>query len=107
MLFRGISKKFSLTNEEQYNTIGEFWDDMTKIYGLENLQGVGYPIGLKEGDIKDYNIQLELPDDNWIEVRGKTENLKELYDEIYKNGPLKYEIEPFDEKDNCIIKYYR
>lgn len=116
MLFSGISKKFSLTNEDQYNTIGKFWDDMAEIYGLENLQGLGYlwkdnciyyAIGLKVGVIKDYNIQLELPDDNWIEVRGQTQNLKELYDEIYKKGPLMYEIETFNEEGNCVIKYYR
>lgn len=116
MLFSGISKKFSLTNEDQYNTIGKFWDDMAEIYGLENLQGLGYlwkdncisyAIGLKVGVIKDYNIELELPDDNWIEVRGQTQNLKELYDEIYKKGPLMYEIETFDEEGNCVIKYYR
>lgn len=79
MLFKGISKKFSLTNEDQYNTIGKFWDDMAVIYGLENLQGLGYlwkdnfifyAIGLKNGVIKDYNIQLELPDDDWVEITG-------------------------------------
>lgn len=116
MLFKGISKKFSLTNEDQYNTIGKFWDDMAVIYGLENLQGLGYlwkdnfifyAIGLKNGVIKDYNIQLELPDDDWVEITGQTEKLKELYDEIYKKGPLMYEIETFDENGNCIIKYYR
>ena len=116
MLFRGISKKFSLLNEEQYNTIGKFWDDMAEIYGLENLQGLGYlwkdncisyAIGLKKGDIEEYNFQLELPDDNWIEVTGQTQNLKELYNEIYQKGPLMYEIETFDEEGNCVIKYYR
>ena len=59
MLFKGISKEFSLLNEDQYNTIGDFWDEMASIYGLENLQGLGYKwvddkifyaIGLKAGD---------------------------------------------------------
>ena len=39
MIFKGISKEFSLLNEDQYNTIGEFWDEMALLYGLENLQG--------------------------------------------------------------------
>lgn len=50
---------------------------------------------------------MELPDVNWIIVNGETEKLKEIYDEIYKLGPLKYEIETFDENGKCQIKYYR
>ena len=61
MFFKGISREFSLQNEDQYNTIGAFWDEMALLYGLENLQGLGYKwagdkifyaIGLKIGDIK-------------------------------------------------------
>ena len=61
----------------------------------------------QEGDIKGYNLRIELPDVNWIIVNGETEKLKEIYDEIYKLGPLKYEIETFDENGKCQIKYYR
>ena len=43
MLFKGISKEFSLLKEDQYNTIGAFWDEMSLLYGLENLQGVIVP----------------------------------------------------------------
>jgi predicted transcriptional regulator YdeE len=116
MLFVGITKEFLLKNEEQYNTIGAFWDEMSLLYGLENLQGLGYKwqngkiyytIGLKNGIIKDANFTIELPDDGWIVVDGKTDNLKDIYDEIYKNGPLKYEIETFKEKGECLIRYYR
>lgn len=116
MLFVGISKEFSLINEDQYNTIGSFWDEMALLYGLENLQGLGflwkdnkisYAIGLKVGKIKDFNLCIELPDKNWTKITGKTENLKEIYDEIYKSGPLKYEIETFFENGDCEIKYYR
>ena len=116
MLFIGISKEFSLLNEDQYNTIGDFWDEMALIYGLENLQGLGYlwndnkisyAIGLKVGKIKDFNLSIELPDENWTEVHGKTTNLKEIYDEIYKSESLKYEIETFTEDGKCLIKYYR
>ena len=116
MLFKGISKEFSLLNEEQYNTIGDFWDEMALLYGLENLQGLGYKwvdnkifyaIGLKVGEIKDYNLCIELPDTNWTIANGKTENLKEIYNEIYKSGSLKYEIETFTENGECQIKYYR
>jgi predicted transcriptional regulator YdeE len=116
MLFKGISREFSLLNEDQYNTIGAFWDEMAMLYGLESLQGLGYrwadgkifyAIGLKVGDIKDHNLCIELPDTDWSVVNGETEKLKEIYDEIYKSGPLKYEIETFSESGKCQIKYCR
>ena len=47
-----------------------------------------------------------MPDD-WITICGKTENLSAIYDEIYKDGPLLYEIEEFDDKGNCKIRYCR
>ena len=83
---------------------------------LRNLQGLGYKwedsmifyaIGLKNGKIDQANIKLELPDDNWFIVEGETKNLKSIYDEIYVDGPLKYEIEIFFENGMCQIKYYR
>ena len=40
-------------------------------------------------------------------VKGKTDNLKQIYDKIYKDGILQYEIETFDENGNCEIRYYR
>ncbi len=116
MIFKGISKEFSLLNEDQYNTIGDFWDEMALLYGLESLQGLGYKwaggkihyaIGLKVGEIKDYNLCIELPDAGWTVIEGDTDNLKDIYDEIYKSGALKYEIEIFTENGTCKIKYYR
>ena len=89
MIFIGISKEFSLENEEQYNTIGDFWDELSNDYGLENLQGLGYKwennkifyaIGLKNGIIKDANFQIELPDNGWYVYNGETDNLKVIYD---------------------------
>ena len=116
MFFIGITRVFSLQNEEQYNTIGSFWDEMSEKYGLENLQGLGfkwtnnqiyYAIGLKEGEIEENNSVIDIPDDNWIEVNGKTKDLQQIYDNIYKNGPLDYELEYFYENGDCKILYYR
>lgn len=116
MIFKGVSKVFSLLNDDQYNSIGMFWDEMTLLYGLENLQGLGYKwidnkihyaIGLKEGVINNYNFSINLPDNGWKIVNGDTNKLKEIYDEIYKDGSLKYEIETFDEDGKCKIMYYR
>ena len=116
MTFCGISRTFSLIGEDQYNTIGAFWDEMAALYGLENLEGLGYgwngatmeyAIGLKNGKIAGANVSITLPDLGWISREGKTDKLKELYDDIYNDGALTYEIESFTEDGNCLIKYYR
>ncbi len=116
MVFNGISRVFNLTNEQQYDTIGQFWDEMAKLYGLENLRGLGYAwqgddlfyaIGLKNGDIEGCNVRVPLPDDGWETVKGQTDCLKQMYDEIYQNGRLQYEIEMFYEDGTCAINYYR
>lgn len=116
MVFEGIAREFSLINEQQYDTIGQFWDEMAAKYGLENLQGLGYKwqgsvifyaIGLKSGCIENCNLSIDLPDDGWETVIGKTNRLKEIYDEIYKDGALQFEIEAFYEDGTCEIRYYR
>ena len=116
MIVNGISRDFDLTDEQQYETIGRFWDEMALQYGLENLRGLGYgwrentisyAIGLKDGTVKGCNVGISLPDDGWITVKGKTECLKELYDQIYQNGALQYEIETFYEDGTCEISCYR
>ena len=116
MLFIGVSKDFSLKNEDQYNTIGAFWDEMSEKYGLESLCGLGYrwqggkisyAIGLKDGIIEGANLRLDLPDDGWITAEGETDNLKAIYDEIYKDGPLRLEIETFTLDGKCLIRYLR
>ena len=42
MLFKGIGRTFSTENDQQYETIGAFWDELAAKYGRENLQGLGY-----------------------------------------------------------------
>ena len=116
MIFYGISKDFLLTNEQQYDTIGQFWDEMAVLYGLENLQGLGYrwengrisyAIGLKSGCIPGCNLRIQLPDSGWTLAEGKTDELKQLYDAIYQAGRLQYEIETFCDNGSCRILYYR
>ena len=116
MLFKGISRVFSTVNEEQYQTIGAFWDEMSGIYGLENLRGLGYNwtkdtieyvIGLKEGTVDRANCEVALPDGGWTTVRGRTDDLGRIYDRIYADGRLTYEIETFTEEGDCEIRYYR
>ena len=116
MTFCGIGKRFSLCGEEQYETIGAFWDELAAIYGLENLQGLGYgwsgdtmeyAIGLKVGEIKGCNVCITLPEQGWHRVNGRTDALRELYDEIYREGALTYEIETFCENGDCTVVYCR
>ncbi|HMM01044.1 MAG TPA: hypothetical protein PKC96_06915 [Bacilli bacterium] len=116
MVFKGVTRDFILTDEAQYDTIGNFWNEMAQVYGLENLQGLGYKwrdnilsyaIGLKNGDISGYNLSIKLPDNGWETVEGYTSNLKLIYDRIYKNGPLAFEIETFFNDGKCSVKYFR
>ena len=37
MKFIGISRVFSIINNEQYKTISAFWDELSEKYGMENL----------------------------------------------------------------------
>lgn len=116
MIFKGISRDFDLADERQYETIGQFWDEMAALHGLENLRGLGYAwqgntlsyaIGLKNGDIENCNVCISLPDAGWITAKGQTDRLKAMYDEIYHDGALQYEIELFYEDGTCEIRYYR
>ena len=116
MEFKGISRVFSTVGEQQYDTIGLFWDELSDLYGRENLRGLGYNwtstsieyvIGLKIGAIDGWNVSLTLPEDGWTRVTGRTEDLGKIYDDIYRDGPLKYEIEMFDDDGNCVIDYVR
>ena len=115
MKFVGIRRVFSTNNGEQYITIGAFWDELSKIYGRENLMGLGcnwtsnsleYVMALKDGLIAGANYEVDLPDE-WTATSGRIEELSIIYNEIYKDGPLLYEIEEFDDKGNCKIRYCR
>ena len=116
MRFIGISRVFSTENEAQYETIGRFWDEMAARYGLENLRGlgynwtedsIGYAIGLKDGVIDRADCEINLPDEGWVTVRGRTDDLGLIYGRIYLDGPLTYEIETFTEAGDCEIRYFR
>lgn len=116
MVFEGIGRTFSTVNERQYEAIGAFWDELSAKYGRVNLRGLGfgwtertieYVIGLKEGRIEGADRAVELPDDGWRSVRGRTERLGQIYGEIYRGGRLKYEIECFTDEVDCEIRFLR
>ena len=116
MEFKGISRVFSTVGEQQYQTIGAFWDELSARYGRENLRGLGcnwtdtsieYVIGLIDGEIDGWNARISLPQDGWKRAAGRTENLAKIYQEIYRDGPLKAEIERFDDEGNCVVDYVR
>ena len=116
MLFRGIGRTFSTEKDQQYETIGAFWDELAAKYGRVNLQGLGYgwtersieyAIGLIDGEIDGADRAVELPDTGWVTVRGQTANLVEIYEKIYQEGRLKYEIERFTDSGDYEIMYYR
>ena len=116
MEFKGISRNFSTIGNQQYNTIGAFWDEISERYGRENIRGLGYNwtstsieyvIGWTVGEIDGWNVSISLPEAGWKRVKGRTENLGEIYNDIYKEGPLKYEIEMFKNDGTCVIDFMR
>ena len=116
MVFEGIGRTFSTEKDRQYQTIGAFWDELSAKYGRGNLQGLGYGwtehsieyvIGLKNDRIDGADRRVELPDHGWILVRGRTVFLGQIYEEIYRGGRLKYEIERFTDSGDCEILYLR
>ena len=116
MLFRGISRTFSTENDRQYETIGAFWDELAAKYGRVNLQGLGYGwkarsieyvIGLIDEEIDGEDRTVTLPDMGWVTVRGRTAELGKIYEKIYQEGRLEYEIERFTDSGDCEIMYCR
>ena len=116
MLFKGIGRTFSTENDCQFETIGAFWDEYAVKYGRTNLQGLGYAwtdrsieyvIGLIDGEIDGANRAVDLPDMGWITVRGKTADIGKIYEKIYQEGRLRYEIERFTDSGDCVIMYRR
>ena len=93
MLFKGIGRTFSTENNQQYDTIGAFWDELAVKYGRVNLQGLGYgwkersidyAIGLIDGEIDGADRVVKLPDTGWVTVRGRTADLGKMYEKIYQ-----------------------
>lgn len=130
MNFKGLSVIFSTKNNNQFEHIGKFWEEMSLIFGRENLRGLGfnwtdstieYVIGLKNNSIinlknieqitksfpnaKQKNVQIT--NQGWKTYKDKTKNLANLYKKIYKEGSLTYEIECFDSQGNCEIQITR
>ena len=60
-----------------------------------------------ECETAEANFEIALPDE-WTEVCGRTEKLSLLYAQIYEDGPVRYEIEEFNDSGDCRIRrYYR
>ena len=46
-------------------------------------------------------------DEGWTAVKGRTQDLSKIYEEIYKEGSLTYEIEMFSDDGSFEIWYLR
>lgn len=128
IIFKGISKRFLTEDNKQYHEIGNYWDYFAAIYGRENLLGLGlnwktdsleYVIGQCEGHME-YDLEavrerypdavykkIVLPDTGWKTYQGQMDRLSELYETIYHEGALLYEIESFFENGSCSVKIIR
>lgn len=128
MVIEGITARFDCGNGEQYERIGAFWDCMRALCPGWPLSGVGYGwkndslcylIGTERGVPKTAleKVQkllpdasytsVELPDSGWKAYTGTADTLDMLYAEIYRDGPLDFEIERFDEAGNADIQIWR
>ena len=128
MIFKGIEIRFNCKNNEQYENIGAFWYYMRKAYPERRLKGLGYNwagdfISYVIGDHKHsfpfdiaeikkqypaaLYVEIDLPDDGWQMHFCHTGQLEQLYEQIYEDGALEYEIEEIHSDGNCIISIFR
>ena len=127
MTIKGIKLRFDCADGEQYETIGAFWDAMRTLCPGMELNGVGfgwendtlsYLIGTENGvpDIVEklrerfpgaVHTEMELPNNGWKTYTATANTLDALYAEIYRDGPLDYEIERFDAEGNAVIEIHR
>ena len=128
MIFKGVKIRFDCKNNQQFTGIGEFWKHMRDLYPNDSLKGVGcnwdndcldYIIG-DFVTARNYNmcatiecypnaeyVEIDLPDKGWQIYHCRINELASLYDEIYKDGALDYEIEEIDAYGNCKISILR
>jgi len=125
LTFIGIGKKFSIIGEDQYNTIGRFWDLMSDFTNKDDLIGFGcnwtktdmeYYIGfihdidyrnilnnlnfkMKNLKIKKFNLDTK----DWILYKGKTKNINKMYDFIWTDKVVTSELEFFTNNGNCYL----
>jgi predicted transcriptional regulator YdeE len=128
MTFKGIQIRFDCAGNQQYEAIGGFWDCMTGLYPGCALKGVGYNWS---NDCLDYAIggfgdethydetalrerfpnakymEIQLPDSGWQVFHCELDRLSDLYNEIYKDGALLYEIEEIQPNGHCVISIIR
>jgi hypothetical protein len=51
--------------------------------------------------------EINLPDEGWVIYHSKRNELSKLYEEIYIDGALEYEIEEFYPNGDCTISIIR
>ena len=128
MKFTGVLRRFDCSNNKQFNDIGEFLDLMSKIIDKNEIKGLGFNwqnnhLDYIIGDLKEefnYSIDIilktyptskivtvDLPDNGWKIYQGKLKDIKNIYEKIYRDGPLDYEIEEIDTKGNFKVSILR
>ena len=89
---------------------------MAAKHGRANLQGLGYGwmdrsiedvIALVDGEMDGADRAVELPENGWMTVRGRTADLAENCKTICREGGLQLEIERFKENGDCVVTYCR
>ena len=128
MTVYGVQVEFRCADGEQYEAIGAFWDAMRLCCTDIPLLGVGfawrndtlqYLIGTESGVPENtaekiaaqfpgaVSAELRLPDSGWKTYTATADTLDELYGEIYRDGPLDYEIEEIKADGSAVIRIWR
>ncbi len=135
MKYKGYKIRVRCIDWEQEQFIGAFWDYISPYTSKENIIGLGmnwtddylyfdYALGVidDENTLQKLNsinftnsgfsveyIEIELPSlEEWTSFKGKTANLKEIYDvdiDCY-NKKYDYELEYIDGNGNLEIKIH-
>ena len=129
MIFKGVSRVFPLKDNEMYKGISEFWETMERYFYLDKLIGLGlnwtedsmeYIIGFTDNSMRkkdterikkiypdaEYKVVL-LPKRGWREYKGNTADIQNMYDAIWKDGNLTYELETFTDDGKCTLRINR
>lgn len=122
----GLMRRFPCGQGEQFELIGQFWDQMRAALPGERLCGVGYGwendtlcylIGALDdrleaalqglqGRVKADFIRLLMPDEGWETWECELDRLDATYEAIYAVSRLDWEIEWID-GEQCTLMIHR
>lgn len=105
MKFFGTKRSIPVDRSySQIQELGQFWDEMRKLYPNDFLYGLGtnwtdiefdYYIGKIDETWLGSTETIDIPDSDWHEFSCKDddEEIEQMYRQVYEQGTPNYEIE--------------